>query len=326
VRARAWLVPTLLLAAAAPARAQTFEVVADTGRVTVGDPVSLRLVLRQYEGDALLEQVPHPLASLADGVRLLWVDSMRPVALRRLEARARVAFYRPGSQTIPPFAIDFRRGAVILHGTMTSEPVPIEIVPVLMPGNGGTLRDIKEIAEHPGPDPRLLLLAAAAVAVTAWALRRRERRVPVPAPVLATVDLAPLERPDPFAAALDRLAQIESFGWAAAEVERHYTAVTDAMRDYLAAAEGIPARERTSRELLTVLPPHLSAGELRQGCAELLTQADLVKFARRRPDRGAASDFLVQARRLLTGWREAARLPVAAAAAENPGEAADAIG
>ena len=113
----------MLAWAAWPAAAQTFEAVPDTGRITVGDPVGIRLVLRQYEGDALLEQVPHPEVTLSDGIRLLSVDSMRPIATRLLEARARIAFYRPGAQTIPPFAIDFRRGAVILHGTMRTMPV-----------------------------------------------------------------------------------------------------------------------------------------------------------------------------------------------------------
>lgn len=314
----------MLAAAAGPARAQTLEVIADTGRITVGDPVSLRLVLRQYEGDALLEQVPHPLGSLADGVRLLSVDSMRPVATRRLEARARVAFYRPGSQVIPSFAIDFRRGAVILHGTMKSEPVPIEIAPVLMAGAGPTLRDIKEIVEFAGPDPRMVLLAATGVAVTLWALRRRERRAPLPEPLLSRPPVMP-PRPDPFAAALDRLAEIEAAGWAGAEVERHYTAVTDALRDYLAAAEGIPARERTSGELLTALPLHLTAAELGQGCAGLLSAADLVKFARRRPDPGTATAFLGEARSLLKSWRQAARPASGALGVQGSAEVGDAL-
>ncbi|HET7427418.1 MAG TPA: hypothetical protein VFJ50_10275, partial [Gemmatimonadales bacterium] len=114
-RHRAYIVIVLSMAlSATAAAAQSFEVRVDTGRVTIGDPVPLRLVLRQYEGDALLEQVPHPDAALADGVRLLAVDSMRRIGDRLLEAHARIAFYRPGPQTVPPFAIDFRRGAVIL--------------------------------------------------------------------------------------------------------------------------------------------------------------------------------------------------------------------
>jgi hypothetical protein len=288
------------------AAAQTLEVRPDTGRVTVGDPVSLRVILRQYEGDALLEQVPHPQAALADGVRLLGVDSMRPVGDRLLEARARIAFYRPGPQTIPAFAIDFRRGAVILHGTMRSEPVPIEIAAVLNEGGGSTLRDIRELVEVPGPDPRLVAVVAAAVAVTAWGLRRRRgRRALVPVPALATLDVAPAPALDPFAVALDRLAEIEGAGWPGGDVTRHYEAVTDALRDYLEAAADIPARERTTTELRWSLPPRLLDGRLGRRFATQFGEADMVKFARRRPAAREATAFLEEARELLHGWRHA---------------------
>jgi hypothetical protein len=307
--ARAIVLLALGLPALAPlcAAAQTLEVRPDTGRVTVGDPISLRVILRQYEGDALLEQVPHPQAALADGVRLLGVDSMRRVGDRLLEARARIAFYRPGPQTIPVFAIDFRRGAVILHGTMRSESVPIEIAAVLTEGGGSTLRDIRELVEVPGPDPRLVAAAAAAVAVTAWGLRRRRgRRALVPVPALATVDVGPAPAPDAFAVALDRLAEIEGAGWLeTGDVTRHYEAVADALRDYLEAAADIPARERTTTELRWSLPAHLLDGRLGRRFESQFDEADLVKFARRRPAAREARAFLVDARELLDGWRHA---------------------
>lgn len=308
----------LLLVLAAPAAAQSLEVVPDTGRITVGDPVSLRVVLRQYEGDALLEQVPHPEAALADGVRLLRVDSMHTVANRRLETRATIAFYRPGKQTIPSFAIDFRRGAVILHGTMRSEPVPIEVVPVLSEGGSSTLRDIKE----PEPSPRPVwphLLLAAALLSALWAWLRWRRAAVTPAPVEAAEVPAPPAVLDPFAIALDRLSDIEHARWASAgDVTRHYEAVTDVLRDYLAAAENVPARERTTSELLWALPPRLLEGGLRRRTESLLDEADLVKFARRRPDAATAAAFLAHARGLLSAWRTARR-------AEEAEETVDAV-
>jgi hypothetical protein len=295
----------LLATLATPAAAQSLEVVPDSGRITVGDPVTLRVVLRQYEGDALLEQVPHPEAALADGVRLLAVDSMHAVADRRLETRATIAFYRPGKQMIPSFAIDFRRGAVILHGTMRSEPVPIEVAPLLPEGGGSTLRDIKEPGSARGPDPRLLLLAAAlAGALSVWLRRRRAAAASGP---VVTAEPTPVGRAaDPFGLALDRLADIERARWASAgDVARHYEAVTDVLRGYLDAAEGLPARERTTSELLWALPPHLMEGGLRRRAESLLDEADLVKFARRRPDAATAAAFLAHARGLLSAWRAA---------------------
>lgn len=301
----------LALALASSVRAQSFEAMPDTGRITVGDPVAVRLLLRQYEGDALLESTPHPIAALASGVKLLAVDSMRSIGNRLLEAHARLVFYRPGPQTIPTFAIDFRRGAVILHGTMRTDPVPIVIVPVLGAAGGGpTLRDIRELVEVPGPDPRVVAIVAAILALSVWVLRRRGRLVMVPAPALAAVEAGPDPAPDAFALALYRLSEIERTGWVtSAELARHYAAVTDALRDYLETAEALPARERTSSELLWTLPPHLAEDELRVAAATMFDESDLVKFARRRPDAAAAAAFLAQARALLTRWRAAVPSP-----------------
>ena len=157
----------------------------------------------------------------------------------------------------------------------------------------------------PGPDPRTVAVAAAALALAAWAFRRR-RRAPMPAPALATVDVAPEPAPDPFERALRRLAEIERANWAAGgDVARHYEAVTDALRDYLEGAEEIPARERTTSELLWALPPHLNEGGLRRRFESVVDEADLVKFARRRPDAATAALFLVHSRELLARWRDA---------------------
>ena len=310
--ARAILVSALLAIAVAVAAAQSFEAVPDTGRLTVGDPIGVRLVLRQYEGDALLEQVPRPEVTLDNGVRLLSLDSMHRVADRLLEARARVAFYRPGTQTLPSFAIDFRRGAVILHGTMRTAPVAIEVMPLLEAGAGARLRDIKEIGGAPGPDPRLIALAVGGGALAAWWWRRRRPRVAVAVPALAVVEHVPHE-PDAYTVSLERLREIPAAGWAAGNVYRHDEAVADALRGYLSAAEAVPALERTTSELLGVLPPHLDGSRGR--CEAVFSEADQVKFARRRPPADAGADFLARARELLAGWRGTVR----------EGEAADAV-
>jgi hypothetical protein len=89
----------------------------------------------------------------------------------------------------------------------------------------------------------------------------------------------------------------------------------DALRDYLGLAEAVPARERTSAELLWSLPPHLSAVGLRDRFRELLEAADLVKFAQLEPGAELAQVFLEQSRALLDEWH----------AAQVPGEVADAI-
>ena len=68
--------------------------------------------------------------------------------------------------------------------------------------------------------------------------------------------------------------------------------MTDALRDYLEAAAGIPARERTTTELRWSLPPALLEGARGQGFDPLFEEADLVKFARLRPTAAEATAFL----------------------------------
>jgi hypothetical protein len=126
----------------------------------------------------------------------------------------------------------------------------------------------------------------------------------VPVPALVTVDVG-AGPADPFVCALDRLTEIERAGWSeTGEVARHYEAVTDALRDYLEAAAGIPARERTTTELRWSLPTELLEGTLGRSFDRLFDEADLVKFARLRPTAAEATAFLRDARALLTVWRD----------------------
>jgi hypothetical protein len=54
------------------------------------------------------------------------------------------------------------------------------------------------------------------------------------------------------------------------------------------------------------LPLPFGEGDLADRCASLLRDADLVKFARVRPDRLAATTHVAQARSLLEAWRDRA--------------------
>jgi hypothetical protein len=137
---------------------------------------------------------------------------------------------------------------------------------------------------------------------------RRSRRRVVQVPPVVVEERAPEPVPPAaYEAALARLDQIEAEAWPVrGEVARHYQAVADALRDYLEAGEELPARERTTAELLWSLPPHLAEGGLRRRCEELLDEADLVKFARVRPNAATAAAFTRGARGLLARWRDAA--------------------
>ncbi|MFN2433503.1 MAG: hypothetical protein ABR599_11945 [Gemmatimonadota bacterium] len=302
------------------------EVGADTTRVTVGQVVTLEVRARLAPGDVPLARAVAPAEPLPGGVRILAADSLAPGPGGELRGRVRLAFFRPGSTEVPALALAFTPAAGGGERRLRSAPVPVTVVSVLPPGEQ-ELRDIKDLVPLDARAPwwpwLLAAVLAAAAALAFWAWRRRRRRTPRAAAAAPTG-----ARPTPYEAALERLAAIERQGWAArGEVAPHYAETADVLRRYLEEAEAVPALERTTSELVWALPPRLTADGARDECRALFEDADLVKFARLRPDAGAAAGFSADARRLLGAWhaaglraREAERMAAAAASAEaQPG-------
>lgn len=293
----------IAVGAAGVMEAQSIEVTPETEKMSVGDPISLRVRVHLTERDALLDSVPRLGDPAPEGVRVLSFSGFSRGADRILTGTLRIALYRPGRQVIPSFSLRYRRNLVVPLATIASAPVGVDVVPVL-PGAGASLKDLRdpERARSLGWLP--LALAAAALAAAALLRRQRSRvaRGAAPAPA---AEPAPQPR-TPLEIALDRLAAIERDGLASGgAVDRHYEEVGNVVRDYLEEAAAVRARERTTSELAWALPPHLSEGGMRGRCLDLLGEADLVKFARVRRTPADAARFTGAARALLERWSAA---------------------
>jgi hypothetical protein len=186
---------------------------------------------------------------------------------------------------------------------LPSDSAFVEITPTLPAGNPA-LKDIKELERRALSPWVALVPVLILIAVTGlylWLRRRRLHRT-------VTVDPEPLPlpvAPTPYEIALQRLDRLEEERWPArGNVALHYEAAAQVLRQYLEDAHGVGALERTTSELLWALPPRLSRGGLRDRCHELLGEADLVKFAERRPHEADATDFLRRSRQLLAAWHE----------------------
>jgi hypothetical protein len=265
----------------------------------------LRFRLTLNDRDLLTDTVPRPVSDLPSGVRVLAVEKLRRGVDRAFTGTAVVAFYRTGKRALPPFGVPWVQIVSGRRGIVSHDPVELEVTSALPAGNPA-LRDIRE------PDrPRSLwflsaLLGVAAATVIAWLAARRRPKRPVPEPE-AILAPTPPPPPDPYAAALARLDAIEAEHWTTrGDVARHYQEMADTLRDYLEAAEGVPARERTSNELVWSLPPRLTESGLRRRVQEILGEADLVKFAKLRPRPDQAARYSAQARDLLDRWHRAA--------------------
>jgi hypothetical protein len=300
----------LLIGLARPAHAQLnegrfFTTTLVPEKVTVGDSVTVRFRLIINERDLLTDTVPRPVGELPPGVRVLSVERLQRGADRAFTGTVVLAFYRPGRQQVPAFGLPWVQIVTGHRGVMSHDPVEIEVTSVL-PGGNPSLRDIREPETPPSLAPLWIVLGAGGAVGVAWAMTRRRRRASVMAPARMETPLVPPPPPDPYAVALGRLEAIDVERWVArGEVERHYEMVAEVLREYLATAEGIPAPERTTTELLWSLPPRLAEGGVRRGVQEVLGAADLVKFARQRPGAAEAASYTRAARELLDRWHQA---------------------
>lgn len=322
--ARTRVSPALAFALTAPLAAtlaaQDLEVTTDAARIAVGEQVTLRVEAHLGSGARLEDRVPRPIDSLPEGVRVVSVDSLTLAAGGSFVGRLRVAFLRPGQTTFPALAVGYHTSARAVTDTAFSRPLPIDVVASLPSGNQ-PMRDIKDLEPlSPGGilTQRWVVALAAAALVLSYAFSRAvRRRRPAPARGLSPRGSAGL--PSPYDVALAELAGVEAARWASrGEVARHYERVADALRRYLEDAHGVRALERTTPELAWALPLSLAAGGLREDCRGLLDEADLVKFARLRPDERQASAFLARARELLGRWYAASETGPATATANAP--------
>ena len=317
----AWLIAVLVAGVAPALRAQRLDV-SGGGTVTIGDPVTVVLRATLPAG-AIIEDLPHPRDSLASTIRLIGVDTVRRPGDGALLYRARIAFYQTGSLTSPAFALTYRMPAREALDSVVSGAVLVTVLPTL-PDTATAMRDIRAFAPL-GADGRsrwwlivIAVLLAAAVAAVALRSRGRSaaRRAP-PAP--------PIPAPTAYDAARARLDAIRRADWAAIDVERHYDETADVIRRYLEDAFDVPAVHRTTSELRRALPGALRGGGPGRDVIALLGEADLVKYARLRPDPRTARAFLDRTDALVARWPAAAAAPVPAPPRDHTPEAHDAV-
>ncbi|MGQ0721781.1 MAG: hypothetical protein ACT4PE_09445 [Candidatus Eiseniibacteriota bacterium] len=289
----------LLLAAAPVMRAAV-----DTTATTVGGTLDLTLSV-----DAEEDWVVAPPARELD---------LKPFRLRAVEPlpaaegtgwKLRIVALEAGEVAIPAVTLE-ARGPDGEISDVASEPVPVSVASNLEPsearpaGEGGaTQGEDAPPAEAAEPEPAalkpaldaprnwapLIIAAVAAVVATAlgfWILRklRRRRALPTAVPQIPKTPLRPawetaLEE-------LDRIAAADYVGQGM--LDRQYVEVTEALRRYLEERYGVPALESTTADLGELLQRTPIRTENSVRILSLLREADLVKFAKARPEAGAA--------------------------------------
>jgi hypothetical protein len=301
-----WLSLGGLLLAGALAADPQVGLEADTTRLSLGDPLHLRLSLRYDSGE-------RPLPLELDAWQGFSVEELEPAARppgsqpeQTLDTRVfRLRLFDPDIDVVPPLKVGFvDAGGDTLY--RQTPPVDLEILRV-RPDGDAELRDIKPPLEVPGGIPLwvvVLLVALLLVGgiVALWFWRRGRNQAAAPEKIAPPVD---------FAAEFERIA-----GLGLVEkglYKEYYTLLSDTLRRFMEVHLGVDALERTSEEVDLLLGRAGIEPEKRRQVTTFLGAADLVKFARFAPTEEEARQAALQGRdlvRILKKEDEAPEAPV----------------
>ncbi|MDE2998053.1 MAG: hypothetical protein OXU79_03125 [Gemmatimonadota bacterium] len=257
-----------------------FDATVDRDTLTLGDPVLLNLRIRRDPGDTVvLLQNEGFLAPFE--VRRRMPPAVREAPGGGVEETLayELAVYRLGVVEIPSLALLVRTAGGD-SGLITSQPIPV-VVRSVMPAGMSDIRDVKPPVDVEARIPRWFWFVVAALAGLAaaaiWFWRRRRNK--------PAVDPPPQIRwPDEVEKIL-RMRLLEN-----GEYKRYYSLLSEAMRRYLEDRFRVDAMERTTHELVQDLE-RVPVGNAELSALDgLLSEADLVKFAKFRPPDDVAED------------------------------------
>ncbi len=281
------------------AQSPTVRFETPTQTFNVGDAVRLDLVIDHAAGQRVL---PPSLEMDWGSVELQGVTQPEITRLdngmERTSIVVQVTAWQPGNYITPAFEVRLASADGTIS-TLPVQPFPLRVESVLNPDDLNA-RDIKPQASFPfGSEISPLIWATGIVAVLAIAaaiivVLRSRRSVP-PQP-MQKVDARP-----PYVIALAELDEIEQADFVSAgQFQQHYTRVSETTRRYLEREFNLTAMEETTYELQRSLQNNsqLDAG-LQKQVIGLLQEADVVKFAKIRPNVTDAQQLAAKARQFI---------------------------
>jgi hypothetical protein len=228
--------------------------------------------------------------------------------------------------TVTTFALDTARVPAlpvrIVAGadtmTLASRPMQIAVRSTVPPDAQG-VRGLAPLALFPGPRWPWVLLGLVAIILIAgfvyWWRQQGSDDEPLAAPP------QPASDPSPYDAAVQRLQMLERrTDWTDPDaLDAFFDELAATLRRYIAARLDVAALERTTGELLRALRAHPtpSASAVDQ-LEDVLTEADLVKFADKRPSGREGRGVLKDARSALDAIERAVPAPPEPTASSEP--------
>lgn len=263
--------------------------------ITIGDPILVRIFI-DYPPTVVPEPIKFP--AKFETFELLDLRSLPPKtradSLVHQEHRLILTTFSTGTHIVPPLKLVFQ-GPSKQPVQAQTPPVEIKVESLLEKyGDEGSLRPLKGFFNFRSYTWLWILLALlAGAALLAWVASRRKRRKN------GAVAPGPPPRP-PEEVVWETILDLEASTYLAdGNYKEYYSRLSNALRLYLEGRFQMSALDRTSTELLGDFRRANFPAEHLSLLRTVLTNADLVKFAKLRPPENAPTDDLTRIKKFV---------------------------
>lgn len=263
--------------------AQSFTVNSelDSASIQIGEQARLRLTVAQPTN--LEVSIPILSDTITRGIEIVEVLKADTISLGndRIEVNYDylITSFDSGFYFIPTYAY------AAAGDTLYTQPLGLSVTTVSVNPTTDDIKDIKPIMSAPFYWSELFtwvgygMLALLLLGVIVLLLMKFVFKKKVP-----FISDAPDPVIPPHIVALEKLEEIKVQKiWQCGDIKVFYTQVTDVLRVYLEGRFGINAMEMTSDEIMALVKKEPGLNEVRAALKDLLTLADLVKFAKMIP-------------------------------------------
>jgi hypothetical protein len=265
------------------ALAQQFTVSSqlDSASMQIGEQARLRLSVAQPTN--LQVSIPILSDTITKGIEI--VEMVKADTISLSDSRIQVNYdylitsFDSGFYFIPSYTY------AAAGDTLQTAPLGLSVTTVTVNPETDDVKAIKPIMDAPFYWSELFtwvgyfLLAFLVVSLIIFVLLKYVFKKKVP-----FIDQTPQPVIPPHIVALEKLEEIKVQKiWQCGDIKVFYTQVTDVLRVYLEGRFGINAMELTSDEIMALVKKEPGLNEVRAALKDLLTLADLVKFAKMVP-------------------------------------------
>lgn len=269
----------------------------DKNSILIGQQINLKVVATIPQEDFFVKwiEIPDSLQHF-ELVEKSSIDSVfTHQKLTGLSQTFTFTSFDSGKWILPAFNVNFNPSSGAVPYNFFTDTFSVDVS--YQADSTTILRDIKDIREAPAFSvTRLLLLIAGGVillALLGWiiyrALKKESKKKPVTQKVLSPYQLAMSE--------LDKLTQLNITDGEA--VKMYYTKLTEIVKNYLSAVQGVSFVSSTTSEVLILLKQKGMDSGVVSGIAGTLQRGDAAKFAKYLPPAGESKQSWMEVKQTI---------------------------